>query len=126
MYKHQQSLSCRTIALEKEEDGQKMNGLIVVIKNSHELSNSKKSDTNNVSSFKSEMTKRYEAEADKDPGDYDEDYDDGEDDEVDDAIKAAVAASLETAREDLNQTDPDIGLAVDAAQVNGVEARVSC
>ena len=70
--------------------------------------NYKKSNTNNASTFKSKMTKRYEAETIKDPGDYDEDYDEGQDEEVDDAIKAAVAASLETAREDLNQPDPAI------------------
>ena len=111
MYKHQQSLSCRTIALEKGEDGHKTEAMIVVIRNFNELKNSKKSDTDNLPSFKSEMTKRYEAETDKDPGDYDEDYDDGQDEEVDSAIKAAVAASLETAREDLNTAGPAIGQA---------------
>ena len=108
--KHQASLSCRSFALEKGKEAQTKK-TVVLTKNFHELNkDSKKSNPNNTSSFKSKMTKRYEAETDKDPGDYDEDYDDGQDqdDEVDDAIKAAVAASLETAREDLNQTDPVI------------------
>ena len=103
--KHQQSLSCRSKAIEKGENGENGDTTVVVV-NMNSASNPT---TTNVPSpsFKSEMTKRYEAEQDKDPGDYDEDYDEGQDEEVDEAIKAAVAASLETAREDLIQTKPE-------------------
>lgn len=110
MLKHQQSLTCRSKAIEKGDDNQwSKSTVVVVVKNYVDMKNSNNSNSNNSPSpsFKSQMTKRYEAEQDKDPGDYDEDYDEGHEEEVDDAIKAAVAASLETAREDLRHPDPE-------------------
>ena len=82
--------------------------IVVVVKNFKALKNSQPFGSSKAPSpsFKSEMTKRFEAENVEDPGDYDEDYDEGQD-EVDEAIKAAVAASLETAKEDLFQPETD-------------------
>ena len=103
--KHQQSLNCKIKAREMASEER---ALVVVVKNFTALKNSQALTSSKAPSptFKSEMTKRYEAENVEDPGDYDEDYDEGQD-EVDDAIKAAVAASLETAKEDLFKPQTD-------------------
>ena len=57
--------------------------LVVVVKNFTALKNSQALTSSKAPSptFKSEMTKRYEAENVEDPGDYDEDYDENEESE---------------------------------------------